>query len=59
MLCAYATDWLGTGGYCITDPLQREHSLKFLQSAREALEYDTQGTIDLLKHQWDDLDGLI
>jgi hypothetical protein len=43
----------------MTDSVQREHSLQFLRHVKESMGYDTQGTIHMLKQQWEDLDGLI
>lgn len=47
-----------TGGYCIRDSAQREHSLAFLRRVKEIMRWDTQQTIDTLQQQWNDLDTL-
>lgn len=47
------------GGYCISDPIQREHSLTFLRRVKGIMSWDTQHTIDTLQQQWVDLDTLI
>lgn len=48
-----------TGGCCISDPIQREHSLTFLRRVKGIMSWDTQHTIDTLQQPWDDLDTLV
>lgn len=48
---------VATGGYQITNPVQREHSVSFLRQVQNIMGFKTQSTIALLRSQWQDLDG--
>lgn len=48
---------VAAGGYQITNPIQREHSVNFLRRVQNIMGFKTQSTIALLRGQWQDLDG--
>ncbi|KAF2159839.1 hypothetical protein M409DRAFT_70737 [Zasmidium cellare ATCC 36951] len=47
---------LRIGGYCITNPVQRQCVLDFLDHVERVMGWSTSATIALLKDQWSDLD---
>ncbi|KAI5206351.1 hypothetical protein E4T39_02551 [Aureobasidium subglaciale] len=47
-----------TYGYCIMDPLQREHALRFLEYIKESFGYRTELTAETLNRQWAEFDGM-
>lgn len=47
---------LRIGGYCITNPLQRQSVLEYLDHVEHVMGWSTSATTALLKDQWSDLD---
>ena len=45
-----------SGGFHISNPKQREHSIEFLRHIQRIMGFSTQSTITLLLDQWRDLD---
>ena len=52
-----AVHLLRVAGYCITNALQREHVLGFLNQVQKVMGWSTASTIATLMEQWNDLDS--
>lgn len=48
---------LRVGGYCVTNPMQRDSIIDFLERVEKIMGWSTRSTVDLLKDQWADLDN--
>ncbi|KAI5202488.1 hypothetical protein E4T38_05600 [Aureobasidium subglaciale] len=47
-----------TYGYCIMDPLQRDHALRFLEYIKQSFGYHTERTAETLNRQWAEFDEM-